>query len=57
MKNRGKMENLCRLCLKMSSELENLWNVYNGMEITALVSAICLLKVDRVDDNKPKVSP
>lgn len=51
------MENLCRLCLKMSSELENLWNVYNGMEITALVSAICLLKVDRVDDNKPKVSP
>lgn len=49
------MENLCRLCLKMSTQLENLWNIHNGMQIASLVTSICLIKLDR-SDNKPNVS-
>lgn len=48
------MDNLCRLCLKMSSELESLFSQHNGVLIHNLVTNICLIKIDKTD-NKPKV--
>lgn len=50
------MDNLCRLCLKMSSKLEDLWNAYNGMEISNLVVNICGIKLEKYETNKPRVS-
>lgn len=49
------MENLCRLCLKMSSKLENLFSTHNGQQISDLVTNICLIKIAE-NDRKPKVS-
>lgn len=48
------MENLCRLCLKMSSKLENLFSSHNGQLICDLVTNICLIKISE-SDKKPKV--
>lgn len=47
------MENLCRLCLKMSSQLESLFSIKNGMLIANLVTSILTIKIDRAD-KKPK---
>lgn len=49
------MENLCRLCLKMSSKLESLFSTHNGQVISDLVTAICLIKITESDNRKPKV--